>query len=367
MPVYNFAAGPAVMPASVIAQIGTEMASLNGSGMSILEVSHRGRDFDAIIREAEANLRTLMHIPDDYAVLFMQGGGTGQFAAAPLNLATTNRRIAVLDSGQWAVKAAEEATKLGVAVDVLASTKAQQYAQLPNLAAPMRQNHYDYLHVCVNNTIEGTMFRQLPDAGATPIVADMSSNILAQEYDVRDFGMIFAGAQKNLGPAGVTVVIVRKNLVKQVPGLPSMLDYQLFMTKRSLSNTPPVFAIYAVNLVLRWVITQGGVAAMQRRNEVKAGKLYAFLDESHLFHSLVHRGDRSLTNVTFTTGDADLDAKAVRAASAEGLMNLAGHRIVGGLRASLYNAMPLAGVTALIDFLNDFEQHNQLEENKCIK
>lgn len=358
MPVYNFAAGPAVMPQPVIAQIQKELPSLNGSGMSILEVSHRAADFDRIITDAEADLRVLMQIPDDYAVLFMQGGGTGQFAATPLNLATHHQRIAVLDSGQWATKAAQEAQKLGRQVDVLASTKCEHYTQLPVMPGALPVDQYDYLHICANNTIEGTAFRELPDVGTTPLVADMSSNILAQEYNVRDFGLIFAGAQKNLGPAGVTIVIVRKDLVRQVPGLPSMLDYQLFMDKRSMSNTPPVFNIYAVGLVLKWLREQGGVAEMQRRNEEKAGKLYAFLDQSRLFHNPVRPADRSLTNIPFMTGDAQLDATVVVAAAAAGLMNLKGHRSVGGLRASLYNAMPLAGVDALIDFLHAFEQHH---------
>lgn len=358
MPVYNFAAGPAVMPRPVIAQIQKELPSLNGSGMSILEVSHRAADFDRIITDAEADLRALMQIPDDYAVLFMQGGGTGQFAAAPLNLATHHQRIAVLDSGQWATKAAQEAQKLGRQVDVLASTKREHYTQLPVMPGALPADQYDYLHICANNTIEGTAFRELPDVGTTPLVADMSSNILAQEYNVRDFGLIFAGAQKNLGPAGVTIVIVRKDLVRQVTGLPSMLDYQLFMDKRSMSNTPPVFNIYAVGLVLKWLREQGGVVEMQRRNEEKAGKLYAFLDQSRLFHNPVRPADRSLTNIPFMTGDAQLDTNVVAAAAAAGLMNLKGHRSVGGLRASLYNAMPLAGVDALIDFLHAFEQHH---------
>lgn len=358
MPVYNFAAGPAVMPAPVIAQIQRELPSLNGSGMSILEVSHRAADFDRIITDAEADLRALMQIPDDYAVLFMQGGGTGQFAAAPLNLATDKRRIAVLDSGQWAVKAAQEAAKLVRQVDVVASTREAKYTRLPQMPDTLPAGQYDYLHVCMNNTIEGTAWHQAPRTCTTPLVADMSSNILAEEYNVNDFGLIFAGAQKNLGPAGVTLVIVRKDLVHQVPELPSMLDYQLFMENNSMSNTPPVFNIYAVGLVLKWLRQQGGVPEMQRRNEQKAGKLYAFLDQSRLFHNPVVSADRSLTNIPFMTGDAALDAAVVQAATAAGLMNLKGHRSVGGLRASLYNAMPLAGVDALIDFLHAFEQHH---------
>ncbi len=358
MTTYNFAAGPAMMPAPVIAQIQAELPSLNGSGMSILEVSHRAADFDQIITEAEADLRALMAIPDDYAVLFCQGGGTGQFAAVPLNLATTHKRIAVLDSGQWAARAHDEAVALGVQADVLESTKATRYASLPTLTAPLPVDQYDYLHICANNTVEGTMYRHLPDVQGTPLVADMSSNILAQQVNVRDFGLIFAGAQKNLGPAGVTVVIVRKDLVRETPGIPSMLNYHLFMTKRSLYNTPPVFAIYALGLVLKWVRAEGGVAEMQRRNEAKSGKLYDFLDHSRLFSNPVAPADRSLTNIPFMTGDTALDAEAIAQATARGLMNLKGHRSVGGLRASLYNAMPMNGVDALIAFLEEFEaQH----------
>ncbi|WP_461214491.1 3-phosphoserine/phosphohydroxythreonine transaminase [Lacticaseibacillus sp. GG6-2] len=357
MVVYNFAAGPAVMPKPVIHQIQEELPSLNGSGMSVMEISHRSAAFDAIIQQAESRLRHLMAIPDDYAVLFMQGGGTGQFAAAPLNLATTHQHIAVLDSGQWSSRATSEALRLGIPADVLATTKADHYRHLPQLPQPLAQGVYDYLHICVNNTVEGTAYTTLPAVGDTPLVGDMSSNILAQRYNVQDFGLIFAGAQKNLGPAGVTVVIVRRNLLTNVDAVPSALDYSLFDRKHSLYNTPPVFAIYALNLTLGWVETLGGVDEMERRNREKSGKLYAFLDQSKRFHNYVAPADRSLTNVVFNTGDAAIDQAVVDAASARGLMNLKGHRSVGGLRASLYNAMPLAGVDALIDFLNDFEQH----------
>ncbi|WDF82791.1 3-phosphoserine/phosphohydroxythreonine transaminase [Lacticaseibacillus pabuli] len=358
MTIYNFAAGPAMMPAPVIKQIQDELPSLHGSGMSILEVSHRGQDFEKIIEDAEADLRELMAIPDDYAVLFMQGGGTGQFAAAPMNLARQFKRIAVLDSGQWAARADAEARRLGFTSDVLASTKTDRYTTLPALPEPLPQDQYDYVHICVNNTIEGTMFRQLPATETTPLVGDMSSNILAQRYNVRDFGMIFAGAQKNLGPAGVTVVIVRRDLLGDAKHVPSAFDYQLFDAKHSLYNTPPVFAIYAVGLVLKWLKEQGGVDEMQRRNEAKSQLLYDYLDQSRLFFNPVKPADRSITNVPFMTGDADLDAAVVTAATAHGLLNLKGHRSVGGLRASLYNAMPLAGAEALVDFLNDFEKHH---------
>lgn len=357
--VYNFAAGPAVMPAPVVQQIQQELPSLNGSGMSIMEISHRSADFDAIINQAQARMRRLMAIPDDYAVLFMQGGGTGQFAAAPLNLATKHHQIAVLDSGQWSSRAAAEAARLGVPAQVLATTKADHYRHLPHLPAPLEPDTFDYLHICVNNTVEGTAYTTLPDAGATPLVADMSSNIMAQQYNVQDFGMIFAGAQKNLGPAGVTVVIVKRSLLSDVVAVPSALDYSLFDKKRSLYNTPPVFAIYALNLTLGWLEEQGGVAEMQRRNLEKSSKLYDFLDQSQLFHNYVLPKDRSLTNVVFNTNDDAVDNDVVQVAAAHGLMNLKGHRSVGGLRASLYNAMPLAGVDALIDCLYHYEKEHR--------
>lgn len=357
MTIYNYAAGPAMLPAAVIDQIQRELPNLNDSGMSILEVSHRGQDFAAIIAEAEANLRALMAIPDDYAVLFMQGGGTGQFAAAPLNLALDHRRIALLDSGIWANRAGAEAQRLGIDCDTLASTKAARYRDLPGLPAPLTADRYDYLHLCVNNTVEGTAFHTLPDANGTPIVSDMSSNILAEPYNVRDFAAIFAGAQKNLGPAGVTVVIVRRDLLKNAPGVPSAMDYTLTAAKHSLYNTPPVFAIYALNLVLRWVREQGGVAAMHERNLAKSARVYDFLDHSHLFSSPVAPAARSLTNLPFTTGDADRDDDVIAQATAAGLLNLRGHRSVGGLRASLYNAMPQAGADALVDFLYHYEQN----------
>ncbi|WP_288762023.1 3-phosphoserine/phosphohydroxythreonine transaminase [uncultured Lacticaseibacillus sp.] len=356
MPTYNFAAGPAVMPEPVINQIQRELPSLGGSGMSITEISHRSAAFTDIIERAEADLRALMDIPDDYAVLWMQGGGTGQFAAAPLNLAITHQRIALLDSGHWAVRAGDEATSLGFKVDVVGSTKADHYHTLPELAHPLTADTYDYLHITTNNTIEGTAFHELPATNGTTLVGDMSSNILAERYNVRDFGLIFAGAQKNLGPAGVTIVIVRRDLVHQVSHLPSMLNYQLFMDKHSLYNTPPVFAIYACGLVLQWLREQGGVDEMERRNREKSGRLYDFLDESKLFYNPVAANARSLTNVPFMTGDADLDAQVIAACQAAGLMNLKGHRSVGGLRASLYNALPLAAVDALIDCLYHFEK-----------
>lgn len=358
MTVYNFAAGPATLPDPVIKQIQEELPSLDGTGMSILEISHRSSLFDNIINTAEQDLRDLMHIPDNYHILFFQGGGTGQFAAAPLNLATNHKRIALLDSGHWATRAGDEATNLGVQVDILASTKDDHYQELPQMPNPISNKDYDYLHITTNNTIEGTAYHQLPEHGNVTLVGDLSSNFLAEEYKVTDFGLIFAGVQKNVGPAGVTIAIVRDDLVKSVEHIPSILNYNLFVKKNSMFNTPPVFAIYASGLVLKWLKQQGGIAEIERINRQKSALLYDFLDDSKLFSNHIKKTDRSLTNIPFTTGDADLDKQVIQATTDAGLMNLKGHRSVGGLRASLYNAMPLAGVQALVDFLHNFERQH---------
>ncbi len=356
MTVYNFAAGPATLPNEVINKIQSELPSLEGSGMSILEISHRSTLFDNIINGAQEDLRDLMAIPDNYEVLFFQGGGTGQFAAVPLNLATDHHRIALLDSGHWADRAAKEAANLGITVDTLATTKADHYQELPVLPAPLATDTYDYLHITTNNTIEGTAYHDLPETNGTVLVGDMSSNITAQRYNVSDFGLIFAGVQKNIGPAGVTIVIVRKDLIKEIPHLPSILNYDLFAKKNSMYNTPAVFSIYATGLVLKWIKENGGVDEMQQRNEKKASLLYDYLDHSKLFHNNVKPADRSLTNVPFMTGDEDLDKAAIADMTAHGLMSLKGHRSVGGLRASLYNAMPFDGVQALVNELYTFER-----------
>lgn len=360
MPVYNFSAGPAVLADSVLNQIQSELHSVNGSGMSILEISHRSALFDDILNETTANLRRVMGIPDNYEVLFMQGGGTGQFSAVPLNLAAKNKKIALLDSGQWALKAGQEATKLGFDVDTLATTKDTKYQQLPTSDKVLTDDEYNYLHIVTNNTIEGTAFHQLPAHGTTKLVADMSSNFLAEEYDVNDFDLIFGGAQKNLGTAGVTIVIVKKDLLGKANNLiPATMDYNLFAKKNSMPNTPPTFSIYVCGLVIKWIESMGGVKGIHEHNVIKANRLYNFLDESKLFNNFVSPQERSLTNIPFTTGNEALDAQLVTAAADNGLMNLKGHRSVGGLRASLYNAMPLAGADALVEFLHQFEKQNR--------
>lgn len=352
--VYNFSAGPAVLPAPVIKQVQAELPSYHGSGMSILEMSHRSSLYEDLAAQAEANLRDLMAIPDNYDVLFLQGGGTLQFTMAPLNLARHYHRLGIVDSGHWADRAKEEADLLpGIEADVVALSKDEHYTALPT--DYHLTGDYDYIHLTLNNTIEGTMYRQLPHLPGQVLVGDMSSNILAQRYQVKDFGMIYAGAQKNIGPAGLTVVIVNHDLLDENQNLPAMLDYVKQAKKHSALNTPPVFAIYVAGLVFKWVQDQGGVDALQKRNEEKAKLLYDYLDNSDLFKATAKPADRSITNVPFVTGNEKLDQEFVQKATAAGLLNVKGHRSVGGMRASLYNAMPKAGVEALVEFMKQFE------------
>lgn len=355
MEVYNFSAGPATLPNLVIQQIKDDLPSYKNSGMSVMEISHRSELFEEIIQQAQQDLRGLLQIPDNYSVLFFQGGCTLQFSAAPLNLAIKYHRIALLDSGHWAIRAMEEAKKVKTTVDILASTKKNHYSRLPTLS-DFPQDEYDYLHITTNNTIEGTAYKKIPQIGQTPVVADMSSNFLGQKYQITDFGLVMAGAQKNLGIAGLTVVIVKNDLFAHAKNLPSMLDYQLFSQKNSMFNTPPVFAIYVAGLVLRWLKQQGGVLEMQKRNQKKSNLLYDFLDESKLFTAPVKKADRSLTNVVFVTGDKSINSQLIAQAKDYGLLNIKGHRLVGGMRASLYNAMPYAGVEKLVSFLGKFEK-----------
>jgi len=358
MTIYNFAAGPAMMPAEVIQQIKADLPSFDNSGMSIMEISHRSALFENVFQKAQQDMRDLLKIPDNYQVLFFQGGCTLQFSAAPLNLANKYHKIALLDSGHWADRAGAEAKLVKTDVDVLDSTKDLKYTKLPVLK-DLPADTYDYLHITTNNTIEGTAYTQLPETGTTELVGDMSSNFMGQVYDVKKFGTIMAGAQKNLGIAGLTVVIVRDDLIGKVPNLPSMVDYQLFAKKESMFNTPPVFAIYAAGLVLQWLKDQGGIAEMERRNRQKSTLLYDFLDDSKLFTAPVVKENRSLTNVVFVTGNPEIDQKLVTEAAEQGLLNIKGHRSVGGMRASLYNAMPYEGVEKLVDFLTKFEKESR--------
>ncbi|AEJ60425.1 Phosphoserine aminotransferase [Spirochaeta thermophila DSM 6578] len=352
--VYNFSAGPSVLPEEVLKKASDEMLNYRGSGMSVMEMSHRSRIFEKIIGEAEERLRRLMDIPDDYAVLFLQGGASLQFAMVPMNLMGRTGRAGYIDTGHWSSRAIKEAGLFGE-VEVLASSADRGYTYIPAMS-PIPEG-LSYVHITTNNTIYGTRYTSLPDTGDIPLVADASSNILSEPVDIRKFGIYYAGAQKNLGPAGVTVVIIRKDLAGgHLPKTPTMLRYDIHVEKRSLYNTPPCYAIYMVGLVLEWVEAQGGVQTIYAQNQEKAELLYWFLDQSDLFSTMVEPAYRSLTNVPFFLPSEELTQTFLKEAEAQGLVNLKGHRSVGGLRASIYNAMPKEGVEALVAFMKDFER-----------
>ena len=358
--VYNFSAGPSMLPQAVLEKAASEMLDYQGSGQSVMEMSHRSKTYQAIIDEAEALLREVLNIPDNYKVLFLQGGGSTQFAMIPLNLKKNGKADYVI-TGQWAKKAAAEARKY-LDVNVVASSADTTFTYIPKLDPATFSKDADYFYICLNNTIYGTHYspEQLPDTGDIPLVTDASSCILSEPMDVSKFGLIFAGAQKNMGPAGVTVVIIREDLIQDVPeNVPTMLTYKIHADNGSMYNTPPCYSIYMVKLVLEWLKNDiGGVEKMHEINKAKAAKLYEFLDNSKLFKGTVEKDSRSLMNVPFVTGDKDLDAKFVAEAAKAGLVNLKGHRTVGGMRASIYNAMPMEGVDALIDFMKKFEAEN---------
>ena len=358
--VYNFSAGPSMLPQAVLEKAASEMLDYQGSGQSVMEMSHRSKTYQAIIDEAEALLREVLNIPDNYKVLFLQGGGSTQFAMIPLNLKKKGKADHVI-TGQWAKKAAAEAKKF-LDVNVVASSADTTFTYIPKLDPATFSKDADYFYICLNNTIYGTHYspEQLPDTGDIPLVTDASSCILSEPMDVSKFGLIFAGAQKNMGPAGVTVVIIRDDLIREVPEtVPTMLTYKTHADNGSMYNTPPCYSIYMVKLVLEWLKNDiGGVEKMHEINKAKAAKLYEFLDNSKLFKGTVEKDSRSLMNVPFVTGDKDLDAKFVAEAAKAGLVNLKGHRTVGGMRASIYNAMPMEGVDALIDFMKKFEAEN---------
>ena len=357
MRVYNFAAGPSTLPLPVLEQAQKELLDFNGTGMSIVEMSHRGKPFMAVNDEANALLRELMHIPDDYSVLFVQGGATQQFAAVPLNLLSKGKADYIV-TGNFAAKAYEEATKYGD-IAIAASSKDANYTYIPDMKNVTFRDDIDYVHFTYNNTIFGTRFTEIPSAKA-PLVTDMSSCILSEEVDVRKFGLIYAGAQKNIAPAGVTIVIVKKDLIgKALPICPIMLDYAPQDKNNSLYNTPPCFPIYMSLLVFRWLKANGGVKAMQKINEEKAKLLYDFIDNSAFYTNKVAVKDRSIMNVPFITPNEELDAKFVSEATKSGLVSLKGHRLAGGMRASIYNAMPIEGVKALIEFMKKFELENK--------
>ena len=355
MRVYNFSPGPSMLPLPVLERAAREMCDYNGTGMSVMEMSHRGKPFMQIMENTKNLLRELMNIPDDYEVLFVQGGASMQFAMIPLNLMTTGAAT-YIDSGNFAHNALVEAQRYG-RVDVLASSKADTYAYIPDYDVADIAKDSSYLYITTNNTIFGTRYTELPKVKDIPLVADMSSNILSQPYDVTDFGLIYAGVQKNMGPAGMAVVIVRKDLIgKAGANVPKMLNFQTYADNDSMFNTPPAYTIYMTGLVLEWLKEQGGVEGIYKQNVEKAQILYDYLDQSEKFRPLAKKEHRSLMNVTFVSPDAETDARFVAEAAKAGLQTLKGHRIAGGMRASIYNAMPKEGVEALVNFMADFEK-----------
>lgn len=356
--VYNFSAGPSMLPLEVLEKAAAEMTEYGSSGMSVMEMSHRSKDYKAIIDNAESLVRELMNVPDNYKVLFLQGGGSTQFAMIPLNLASENKKADYVITGQWAKKAAAEAERY-ITVNRVASSADKTFSYIPKLDKSTFSSDADYFYICYNNTIYGTRYTELPDTDV-PLVADISSCVLSEEIDVSKFGLLFAGAQKNLGPAGVTLVIVREDLIGNAMDItPTMLNYQIHADNGSMYNTPPTYGIYVLGLVLSWIKDKGGVKALQMVNEEKAKILYDYLDSSQLFKGTVVPEDRSLMNAPFVTGNEELDAKFVAEAKAAGFVNLKGHRTVGGMRASIYNAMPVEGVKALVEFMKKFEAENK--------
>ncbi|MCI7397879.1 MAG: 3-phosphoserine/phosphohydroxythreonine transaminase [Spirochaetia bacterium] len=371
--VYNFSAGPSCLPEEVLKECAAEMMDCNGTGQSVMEMSHRSSAFEPIIEHAEAQIRKLMNVPSNYKVLFVQGGGSTQFAMVAQNLGINKKKAAYIETGVWAKKAAAEAKHLGVEVDVIASSKDKNYSYIPRVEKV--SGDYDYVYVCFNNTIMGTHYEYIPETGDIPLVADMSSCILSEEIDVSKFGLIFAGAQKNLAPAGVTLVIVREDLIpepeKCLPGTPTMSMYKTHSENGSMYNTPPCYTIYVLGKVLNWIEKNGGAKGINKLNVEKADYLYNYLDNSDFYHATTEKGSRSLMNVPFLTKYSDNDgseeaqakekainSKFVKEAEAAGLVNLKGHRLVGGMRASIYNAMTMDGVKALVKFMEEFAKNN---------
>lgn len=357
--VYNFSAGPAVLPEPVLQKAARELVEYQNTGMSVMEMSHRSKAYDEIIQGAEALIRELMNIPDTHHVLFLQGGASSQFAMVPLNLCNKSKKVDVAHTGTWTKKAIEEINHYGNA-HVIASSEDKNFSYIPKLDKQKFSSDAAYFYYCSNNTIEGTRYTSLPDTGNIPLVCDMSSNILSEVLDTSKFGIIFAGAQKNIGPAGLTIVIVRKDLVGHAMDItPVMYNYATHVEAKSLYNTPPTYGIYIAKLVFEWLKQLGGITAMQEINEKKANMLYDYLDNSSMFKSPVVPEDRSLMNVPFTATTKELEAKFIKEASGIGLVTLEGHRSVGGMRASIYNAMPVEGVKKLIAFMKKFETENK--------
>ena len=364
--VYNFSAGPSCLPEEVLKECAAEMLDYNGSGQSVMEMSHRSKAYKPIIQHAEEMVRKLMNVPENYKVLFLQGGGSTQFAMVAENLAVRTGKAAYIQTGVWAKKAAAEAKKLGVQVDIIASSEDKNYSYIPRVQKI--EGDYDYAYICFNNTIMGTHYEYIPDTGSIPLVADISSCVLSEELDVSKFGLLFAGAQKNLAPAGVTLVIIRDDLITETPraGTPTMLSYKTHADADSMYNTPPCYTIYVLGKVLDWIERNGGVKGVHARNVEKAEYLYNYLDNNSggFYHATAEKGSRSLMNVPFLTkyagleNEKEVNDKFVAEAAARGLVNLAGHRLVGGMRASIYNAMTLDGVKALVDFMKKFAAEN---------
>ncbi len=357
--VYNFSAGPAVLPEEVLKKAAEEMLDYRGCGMSVMELSHRGKEFIHIIETAQTNVRELIGIPENYKVLFLQGGASMQFAMIPLNLMNKNKKADYVHTGQWSKKAIMEAKKHGE-VNIVASSEEDNYKYIPRLDPATFSKNADYFYIVTNNTIYGTAYNDIPDTGDIPLVADMSSNILSEPIDVSRFGVIFAGAQKNMGPAGMTLMIIREDLVgKAADDVSTLLNYKTHVDGASLYNTPPCYSIYMAGLVFEWIKEKGGLDSIKKLNYEKAKILYDYLDQSSLFSSPVQKESRSIMNVPFVTGNKEIDAKFLEEASSRGLKTLKGHRTVGGMRASIYNAMPLDGVKALVKFMEEFEKKNR--------
>jgi len=356
--VFNFSAGPAVLPEEVLAQAAAEMLDWHGSGQSVMEMSHRGKEYMSIHEQAERDLRALMGIPSNYKVLFLQGGATLQFAMVPINLMRGKAGADYVHTGEWSKKAIKEAKLFGT-VNVAASSEDRNFTYVPAQASWKRSPDAAYLHYCANETIGGVEFGWVPDPGDVPLVADVSSNFLSRPLDVSKFGLVYGGAQKNIGPAGLTIVIVRDDLLGHAPkGTPTMLDYKVQADADSMLNTPPTWAIYIAGLVFQWLLRQGGLAAIEQRNIGKAKLLYDYLDGTEFYRNPVERADCSRMNVPFTLRDAALDEPFLEGAKERSMLQLKGHRSVGGMRASIYNAMPIEGVRALVDYMRDFEKRN---------
>jgi phosphoserine aminotransferase len=356
--IYNFSAGPAMLPVEVLQEAADEMLDYKGTGMSVMEMSHRSKAYEAIIQEAEKDLRDLMNIPDNYKVLFLQGGASQQFAMLPMNL-MKNKVADYIITGQWAKKAYQEAKIYGTA-NAIASSADKTFSYIPDCSDLPISENADYVYICENNTIYGTKYKELPNTKGKILVSDVSSCFLSEPVDVTKYGVIYGGVQKNIGPAGVVIMIIREDLITEdtLPGTPTMLKYKIHSDEGSLYNTPPAYGIYICGKVFKWIKKLGGLQAMKDRNEKKAAILYNFLDQSKMFHGTVVKEDRSLMNVPFITGDEELDAKFVKEAKAAGFENLKGHRSVGGMRASIYNAMPIEGVLRLVEFMSKFEALN---------